>query len=320
MLLLLNFLLYIIKNYIFPTVYTLTAILLDEINSFSLILSKVVIFTNKLDDISWLIYEKLSLLFYIKYDSLIIYHWHCYTLEYKGFLKALVYTPLYIIIIILQIFFIIVNVIILLLPLIFVLLETLLEGYYNYIAELLKVSPYASSKEHFEKYYAPRLFNNLRAHEGLFHNAITSSTHIEPISPKDLAHKENYLTYYDKRSNRMCYNMSTVNNIKVGYLRELQFLRIRYVNQAFKLNKAFIGKKNNFNLEESWLISKNLPYYVYVLTKPSLLWPNSQFHPKMFGEYGSKFGLDVRSNPLELPNRFSHYYFITSIPSTYRTI
>ena len=315
MLVFLNFCLFLLRSFLFPIVYRFTAFLLDEINAFSTPLVKIIEITNQLDDMGWNIYERLKNYLYIKLPDSLIYHWHCYTLEYKGFLKFLIYTPLYIIIMLFQIFFLLINVIILLFPLFFVSLDVILEAYYTYIKELLKLSPYADSKEHFEKFYMPKLFNTVRIEQDKFHDSIVTATGYVPITPKTKLYWDKLPTYSQRRYNRIFYNFRSLRNLK-----EQQYLRIRFINDAFALKKRFIGKQEQFILTREWLEEKKLPYYVYLLEEHTSNYPNSQFYFKCFGEYGSKISDRQRSNPLELPNRFSSYFYLTSRPYTPRTI
>ena len=295
MLVFLNFCLFLLRNFFFPIVYRFSAFLLDEVNAFSTPLIKIIEITNRLDDMSWNNYEKLKNYLYIKLPDSLIYHWHCYTLEYKGFFKFLIYTPLYIIIMLFQIFFLLINVIILLFPLIFVSLDVILEAYYTYIKELLKLSPYADSKEHFEKFYMPKLFNTVRIEENKYHDSIVTATGYVPITPKTKLYWDKLPTYSKRRYNRLFYNFRSLRNLK-----EQQYLRIRFVNDAFALKKRFIGRQEQFVLTRKWLEEKKLPYHVYLLEEHNSNHPNSQFYFKCFGEYGSKISNRQRSNPLRV--------------------
>lgn len=325
MLFFLNFLLLIIRKYFFTEVYIYTAYFLERINKLSTVLVDIVIYMNKLDDLGWDFYEYVYKKLYIKLPYNWVLYWHSSTIELKGIIKTIFYTPIYILIIILQIFFISINFIILLLPLLVICIDMLVESYYNYLTEVSKISPYAGSKEHYEKFYMPRTLTYYKQHFKQPYSYLMKATHTEPLT-RHLREKEynaaTFLDNYDERKGNMYFRTF----LNTGDLREKQLLRIRYINDSFKIKKAFLGDQTRFYLKPEWYEKKLLPKYIYTPfpplddNYPFYLFPNSIYYPTEYGQYGSKISPQDRSTALDLNNRFSHYYYITSKPLMYKSL
>lgn len=309
----LNLLLYLIRTFLFPEVYGFTLVLLERINKLSYIIVYMTLFLEKLDSIGWFFFEVFNTHLYIKLPFGVVYHWQCYIMEYKGFLKLIFYTPIYISIILTQSLFIFINLTILLLPSVLVFLDVLVEMYYNYIIDLSKISPFAGRKEHFNKYYSPRLGNATRSNiernaESLIFRVDIKNIINRKLTDVDTTFKLYGSEYYSKKNN-IVYEYDQ----RLGKLREKQFMRINFIQSAFKQEKSYLGTKSRFKLTTYWYAMRGFSsdYLIYNIAAYGNN-TNIRYNPQNLQMYGTKFDVAYRALPLELPNRYSRYFIITN--------